>query len=240
MNDVFFVRSAVSLPAAGRRFSIAHCQLPAAPELTILKGSFQKMVVEFLYSIDETVFLILNRGVANPVFDFIMPIITEEHNQMIPIVVAWLGLVIFGGKKGRITALLVVVLITLSNFLSSEVIKPLVGRVRPCFVVDGVRLLIEQSRSPSFPSSHAANNAAWAALFSVKYSRLKWVFIFIAGMIAYSRIYIGVHYPSDMIAGAVLGVGCAFFVLFLERCFHRIRTRRKRRGGEQEVEAIKG
>lgn len=192
------------------------------------------MFGEFLYSIDKAVFLLLNRGVANPVFDFIMPIITEEHNQMIPIVIAWLSLIIFGGKKGRITALLVVVLITLSNYLSSEVIKPLVGRVRPCFVVEGVRLLIEQSRSHSFPSSHATNNAAWAALLSVKYPRFKWVFIFIAGMVAYSRIYIGVHYPSDLIAGALLGFACAFFVLYLEKRVVILWNRRKRSKGDVE------
>lgn len=190
------------------------------------------MIFEFMYSVDEAVFLMLNRGVANSVFDVIMPIITEEHNQMIPIAVAWLSLVIFGGKKGRITALLVIVLITLSNYLSSEVIKPLVGRVRPCFVVEGARLLIDQSRSPSFPSSHATNNAAWAALFSVKFPRLKWVFIFIAGMVAYSRVYIGVHYPSDLIAGGLLGVACAFFVLFLEKKFIELWNRRKLMKGD--------
>jgi len=173
--------------------------------------------MDLLYAIDRTLFLFLNRTVANPVFDWLMPIITEEHNQYIPILLIWLTLMIFCGKKGRITGLLIIVIITLSDQLSSSVIKPLVGRTRPCFVVDGVRLLIDQSRSFSFPSSHATNMAAAATLFSVKYPRGRIVIISIAAAVAYSRIYVGVHYPSDLIGGAILGVLCAAVVLMAER-----------------------
>ena len=181
----------------------------------------------FLYSLDKAVFLFLNRSVANPVFDVIMPFITEANHWRIPLLLAWLSLVIFGGKKGRIAALMAVVILTLSDQISSSVIKPFFERVRPCFVLDNVRLLIDQPRSPSFPSSHAANNAAMAMLFSVKYRRHTWIFVSIAATVAYTRIYVGVHYPSDAIGGALVGILCAAVILGLEWGIRHLWRRRK-------------
>ena len=162
-------------------------------------------------------FLFLNRNMANPIFDIVMPFITNAHNWRIPIVLIWLSLIIFGRKEGRITAILVVVILALSDQLSSSVIKPWINRIRPCFVVEGARLLINQVKSPSFPSSHAANMAAMAVLFSVKYRRLMALFIAIAVTVSYSRIYVGVHYPSDMLGGWGLGIACAVIILILEK-----------------------
>jgi len=171
----------------------------------------------FLYSADTALFLFLNRNMANPIFDIVMPFITNAHNWRIPILLMWLSLIIFGRKEGRITAILVVVILALSDQLSSSVIKPWINRIRPCFVVEGARLLINQVKSPSFPSSHAANMAAMAVLFSVKYRRLMALFIAVAVTVSYSRIYVGVHYPSDMLGGWGLGIACAVIILILEK-----------------------
>ena len=185
--------------------------------------------MSFLFSIDKAVFIFLNHSLANPVFDVIMPFITDLDNWRIPILIVFLLLLIFGGKKGRIVALLVVLVLTLTDQLSSFVLKSWIKRVRPCFVVEGVRLLIHQSRSYSFPSSHAANMAAMATLFSVKYRRYTAVFIAIAATVAYSRIYVGVHYPSDVLGGIFVGVLCATCILGIERgvqVFWRIKKER--------------
>ena len=112
--------------------------------------------MEFLLSIDARLFLILNRGAANPVLDIIMPFITEADNWKIPMLIIWLLLLIFGGKKGRTAAVLIVFILTLSDQLTSSVIKPLVGRIRPCHALENARLIIHQAHSKSFPSSHAA------------------------------------------------------------------------------------
>lgn len=183
--------------------------------------------MSLLYTVDRGLFLFFNRTLSNPVLDFAMPYITESDYWRIPILVVWLALMIFGGKKGRIVALLVIIIITLSDQVSSSVIKSWVRRVRPCFEVDGVRLLIRQSRSFSFPSSHASNMSAMATLFSVKYPGYKYIFISIAVLVAYSRMYVGVHYPSDILGGAVLGISCAVAVLFIERWFSNLLNRRK-------------
>ncbi len=177
-------------------------------------------MVPFLFSIDKALFLFLNRTLANPILDFMMPYVTEGAYWRIPLALAWVALVIFGGRKGRTVAVLALFTLALSDQLSSAVIKPLVHRVRPCFLPDlaGLcRLLIEQPHSPSFPSSHAANNTALAVLFSVKYRRLTGVFVFLALLSSYSRIYVGVHFPSDLIGGALLGAACAAAILWLEK-----------------------
>lgn len=195
--------------------------------------------MEFLYSLDKTIFLFFNRSIANPVFDLIMPFITETDHWRIPILLMWLSLVIFGGKKGRIVALLVVVILTLSDQVSSFVVKPFVNRVRPCFVLENVRLLIDQPRSPSFPSSHAVNNTAVAALFSVKYKRYMWIFISIAALVAFSRIYVGVHYPSDVGGGIVLGILCAGLILCIEQGIRILWQKRKLKKGDGNEKEIR-
>jgi len=190
-------------------------------------------MLDLLLEIDAAVFLFFNRTLANPVFDWLMPIITNADHWRIPIVIIWLLLIIWGKKKGRITALLVVVILVLSDQLSSSVIKPLIGRVRPCFALENVRLLIDQPNSNSFPSSHAANISAMATLFTIQYPKFKWIYIAIAIIISYSRIAVGVHYPLDVLGGALLGIVCAWAVVIVnEQITLRIVQLNKNRRGQ--------
>jgi undecaprenyl-diphosphatase len=169
----------------------------------------------FLYSIDNAVFYFFNRTIANPVTDALMPFITNEKHWSLPIAVIWMGLVLFGGKKGRITALLVAVILLFTDQIVNSVIKPLVGRERPCFTLDHVRLLIPQPHSRSFPSSHAANISAMAALFTVRYRKYAGLYIATALLICISRMTVGVHYPSDVVSGALAGAGFTAGILWL-------------------------
>ncbi|MBN1893109.1 phosphatase PAP2 family protein [bacterium] len=180
-----------------------------------------------LLEIDKAVFLFINRSLANPASDFLMPLITEEDHYRIPILIIWAALVIFGGRKGAMTAVLSVLILAIDDQIVNFLIKPLVGRTRPCFVVEGMRLLIDQPNSPSFPSSHAANMAAMAVLFSSRYPRWKAVFISLAALIAWSRIAVGAHYPSDVLAGAAVGTAVAWTVLLLSSRIVRLWKLRK-------------
>ncbi len=166
----------------------------------------------WLQQLDETVLLWIHQGWRTPVGDWFFPWITELNHLIIPLVLLWLGLVVWGGRRGRVLAVAVVLGLVLTDQLSSQVLKPLVARTRPCFEVPGVDALVDQVNSRSFPSGHAANTFGAATLFALilgGWWRLAYV---PAILVSLSRVYIGVHYPLDVLAGAVLGLGVGFLI----------------------------
>jgi undecaprenyl-diphosphatase len=181
-------------------------------------------MVDVLYTIDVAVFHFINGTLANPVFDAIMPVLSDLNLTLygrIAASVLWFLLVWKGGKRGRIAALLLIPLIVFSDQLSSSIIKKLVCRPRPCHMIDsvpmvtGIRLLVDCGGGFSFPSSHAVNNFAAATLFSYFYRKWIWAFAAFAGLVSLSRVSVGVHYPSDILGGAVIGVLCAVIILLV-------------------------
>ncbi len=172
------------------------------------------MIKEIL-ELDKLIFYFLNRKIVNPVFDTLMPFITSDFNLRVFLVLVWLGLLIFGGKTGRIIAVLLIPAIAISDQLSSHILKPLVGRIRPCHELENVRLLVPCGSGLSFPSSHAVNSFTVATLLS-KFYRKYLVYLFsLAFLISFSRIYVGVHYPGDVIAGMMIGFAVGIFVFYL-------------------------
>jgi undecaprenyl-diphosphatase len=125
-----------------------------------------------------------------------------------------------GGKKGRVAALLLIPLIALSDQFSSTVIKNIVQRPRPCHTVNGmkilqdVRELVPCGSGFSFPSSHAVNSFAAATFLTHFYRKWSRIFYSYAIVIGFSRISVGVHYPSDVIGGAVIGSSGALVFLY--------------------------
>lgn len=111
----------------------------------------------------------------------------------------------------------------LSDQISASIIKPLVGRLRPCRdpqIVEIVRLLVPCGSGKSFVSSHAANHFAIAAYFSLLFNNNRFTFIamFWASLVAYAQIYVGLHFPADVFGGALLGVLIALLtVTFMQR-----------------------
>jgi undecaprenyl-diphosphatase len=181
-------------------------------------------MIEFLYSLDVTLFTFLNTTLANPVGDFVWPFITDYDRFLVVrllLLAVWLWLLIKGGKRGRTAALLLVLMLVCSDQLSSSVIKPLLQRPRPCHSVDGapvveqVHLLVHCGGGKSFPSSHAVNNFAVATLFAFFYRRWTWAFFTWAVLVGVSRVTVGVHFPSDILGGAVLGAGVAALLLWI-------------------------
>ncbi|MBD3384343.1 phosphatase PAP2 family protein [candidate division KSB1 bacterium] len=174
-------------------------------------------MLEFLQQIDIQIFYAINRGLLNAFFDWLMPVITKKENGF-PLWIAAIVLMLWkGGKKGRIAVLLVIPLITLSDQLSASVFKPLFERVRPCVALENVHLLVGMKTSWSFPSAHATNIFAAATYFSAVYPRGKLFYFILAVLVSLSRIYIGVHYPFDVLAGALLGSAVAWGVIYAYR-----------------------
>ncbi|MBD3170591.1 MAG: phosphatase PAP2 family protein [candidate division Zixibacteria bacterium] len=165
------------------------------------------MVLDFIVNIDIQVFYFINMTIANNVMDLVMPFITEESNFLYPLIAVCVGIIFLMKRRGLVILLWGGVLIALSDQLSSSVIKPLVDRPRPCHELDLYRLLVNCGAGKSFPSSHATNMFAAATFFGEKFLNRRREFYLVAFMVALSRVYVGVHYPLDVIAGAAIGIG---------------------------------
>jgi len=123
-------------------------------------------MADFLYSIDLGVFYFFNHNLSLPLLDKFFVFITEAKHWMITYVVLW-GIVFFkGGKRGKIIAVVSLLVITVSDQLSSFVVKNLFGRIRPCNALPDVKILAGCTDSFSFPSSHAVNNFAIAVFIT--------------------------------------------------------------------------
>jgi undecaprenyl-diphosphatase len=107
----------------------------------------------------------------------------------------------------------------LTDLLGARVLKPLVGRTRPSFALppEAVRVLAPAADVGSMPSLHAANAFAAATVVALLVPRAGWVAFPIAALIALSRVGVGVHWPSDILAGALGGAGLGCAVVLLAR-----------------------
>lgn len=163
----------------------------------------------------------VNWGLDNSFFDFLMPIISTM-GSLYGWIIFCIVIYVLGGKFGKKVALLALVALFFTNVIVIF-LKYVVAEPRPFLTLPNVDLLV-QVDGQSFPSGHAASSFAAATVIGLKYhlkskGRLCWLiyplFAF-AFMVGFSRIYIGVHYPYDVIVGALIGTICALAVLKFE------------------------
>lgn len=145
----------------------------------------------------------IQANLRNPIMDLLMPAITALGNSgLIWIILA--GVLILMPKYRKIGVAVLTGLV-LEVICCNLVLKPLVARIRPCDVNTAVQLLVARPDDFSFPSGHTgASFAAVSALF-VSRSRLWIPSLVFAVLIAFSRLYLYVHYPTDILAGMILG-----------------------------------
>ncbi|MDR1588669.1 MAG: phosphatase PAP2 family protein [Oscillospiraceae bacterium] len=171
-----------------------------------------------LLRLDGGIVLFVQEHVRTGALDGVMAALSLIGNAG----VAWLllGAALTAREKYRRRGLALFACLTVCFIINNLIIKNAVARPRPFEVVEGLRILISAPGDYSFPSGHAASGFAAAYSISRTLSRRAAICAFVlASLIALSRVYVGVHYPSDVVAGAILGTLCAAAVLAALKSF---------------------
>ena len=128
---------------------------------------------------------------------------------------------------------IIIISVGLADATSAQILKPFFARLRPSHeLTEGIRILMGKGGQYGFVSSHAANVFAAAVVFGYFYPLYKSTYFIIAALVAFSRVYVGVHYPADIIFGGLLGFGLAWAVLSL---WVIIKMRELKRGADWVV-----
>ncbi|QIN83171.1 phosphatase PAP2 family protein [Rubrobacter tropicus] len=165
---------------------------------------------------DQALFHSINGSWTAPALDWLMTTLSRAGNSG----AVWLALLgaiaVFGGRTGRVVALAGLFALILGHG-ASDVLKELTVRPRPLASALDARLLVPRPSSYAFPSGHAASafSAATGVVLVARWSLKRvpfwgWGMLALAAAISYSRVYVGVHYPTDVLAGAGLGIACGW------------------------------
>ena len=197
---------------------------------------------------ERTLFFLINHDWTSPQADWVMATITNWNFWMPLLLCICIFLGIFGNFHARAALVCAIACVGIVDSVVNS-LKHCIGRPRPYMVLKGVRkvelervhpqilaltrpLKVRYSQcSPkrlhghSFPSGHAANSFALATIFTLFFRRLGWIFMAFATLVAYSRIYVGAHWPLDVVAASLIGAGTA---LMLAMCVEMLGTRLRR------------
>jgi len=174
-------------------------------------------LLEQLIHWDQLVFLKVNTEWTHPLLDYWMPLITAlDHNYdfLYFVLVPFLILFFLLFRKRALSFLIWVALTVLvTDAANYQLIKKNIDRPRPERSLEHVELRVPSHSGPSFPSNHAANNFAGATVASHFFPHASAIFFLIAAAVSYSRVYVGVHFPLDVLAGALVGILVGLIVL---------------------------
>lgn len=175
-------------------------------------------MLETLLNIDGGLLLLIQEHVRTPLLNDIMIFITTLGNGGMIWIAATLLLLI--PKKTRKVGIISAVALLGSLIINNNIVKNLVQRPRPYMTFKDIQILIPTPSEFSFPSGHTSSSFAAAAVFYRHLpKKLGLPSVILAGLIGFSRLYVGVHYPTDVIAGVLMGILLSYLAEFLVNLF---------------------
>ena len=135
-----------------------------------------------------------------------MSFISIKQNFIVPGGILLILILWFYKMRGLAFLIAVGAFVGLNDFISHNFIKEIVARPRPCHTLPDFHYITNCSNSFSFPSNHASNLFTAATLMSLCFRKLAYIAYTCALVVGYSRVYLGVHYPSDILGGALCGI----------------------------------
>jgi undecaprenyl-diphosphatase len=179
-------------------------------------------MLELLAELDKVLFIIINLYLANPITDFIMPIVTSDNVLKVTYALILIVLLWRGDRRLRWMVLFSGLTILLCDQSAASWLKPWLARPRPCHVFTEINLLVGCGGGFAMPSAHAANVFGQAFLFRNEVGWWRWPLFIFAFLVAASRIFVGVHYPGDVLGGFLLGAVIGTLVAALFNLFARL------------------
>ncbi|HTD86204.1 MAG TPA: glycosyltransferase family 39 protein [Candidatus Binatia bacterium] len=165
--------------------------------------------MSWLQSLDTAVFRWVRLSLSNSLLDQVMPFFAWNRVFVPALIAGAIWLVVKGGIRGRIFVAVTCAIIALGDTFVINTLKHVIERPRPFTAMPEMKPLVGKGGSFSMPSSHTSSWFA-AAFLALCFYRKSWRFMFpLAAVIGFSRIYVGAHYPTDVIIGAILGTGYA-------------------------------
>jgi len=159
---------------------------------------------------DIAVFRAVHFGLHQAWLDPIMRALSSPGRFKLPLLVL-LGIAfILRGRRGRLGLIVLALTLACSDQVASKVLKPIVNRTRPSVEIADARPLFGVRHSRSFPSAHATNFFAAAPIIGYVFPQASVAAYVVAGAVSFSRVYVGDHWPSDVLAGALLGLLLGF------------------------------
>tara|TARA_B100001741_G_scaffold201524_1_gene166314 strand:- start:357 stop:938 length:582 start_codon:yes stop_codon:yes gene_type:complete len=171
-------------------------------------------MLDLLHTIDYSILFWIHANLSSVALDISMPFITDEQNWRIPITLLIFVLGFKTGTKGKLCLGILIISLALTDAICGHILKPFFERIRPSHLnLDGINLIVSKGGKWSMPSNHAANMFSLATVLSYFYKRFRLSLFTLAIIIAFSRVYVGVHFPGDILVGGLIGYLIALTVL---------------------------
>ncbi|MGL5380307.1 phosphatase PAP2 family protein [Clostridium sp.] len=160
--------------------------------------------MDLIYSFDIRILMWIREYLDCKALDNIMKLVSTLGNA--GAIWIFIGIVLLFSKRYRGVGITLLLALLITSILGEGIIKNIIQRVRPFVSNPDIKLIIEAPNSYSFPSGHTASSFAAANVLAKYFKDKKYLFYGFAALMAFSRLYLFVHYPSDIIGGIILGL----------------------------------